>query len=83
MYEMLGSKTVFGGWTQLVGTSILFSLHRILFPVSISIGLIDLTVPLHLREECAKEEAQLASRMPSGRFTGFAEMCRVWRARGN
>jgi hypothetical protein len=65
--------------TAHVNISTLFSLRRGLTVVDSA----DMTVPLHLPYERTKEEAQLASKTPSGRQTGFEETCRVWCVREN
>ncbi|KAF3032557.1 hypothetical protein E8E12_000836 [Didymella heteroderae] len=52
--------------TGMLAVSTLFSLRRVLFLVLAVIESVDVIVPLHLQEEFAKEEAQLAPGTPSG-----------------
>lgn len=67
----------------MLAVSTLSSLRRVLFLVMTVIDSVGMSMPLHLREEYAKEEAQLVLGGPSGRYTGFAETYRVWRVRGD
>lgn len=61
--------------------STLFSLRLALFLVQAVSVLVDVTAPLHLREEYAKERAQLALETLSGRHTRSDQTFCGWHVR--